>query len=95
MSQIEQQISRIGQKVQQLLKRCGELQAENDKLRLQLSASEQKSRDAAEQVVAMQNNILTLRSSLGQLSEEEKKLFEKRLNGYIRDIEKAITLLGE
>lgn len=95
MPQIEEQITRIGQRVQQLLKRCNELQSENDVLRMQLSASKQKNVEATEQITMMQNNIMTLRSSLGQLSEEEKKLFEKRLNGYIRDIEKAITLLGE
>jgi chromosome segregation ATPase len=95
MSVIEQQITRIGQKLQQLVKRCNELQQENDLLRQQLDTSEQRNRDAATQITELQHNILTLRSSLGQLSEEEKKLFEKRINGYIREIEKAITLLGE
>lgn len=93
--QIEQQISRIGQKLQQLVKRCSELQTENDTLRQRLAVSEQRNGQLAEQIADMQNNILTLRSSLGQLSDEEKKSFEKRINGYLRDIEKAITLLGE
>lgn len=93
--QIEQQISRIGQKLQQLVKRCGELQAENEQLHRQLAESEQRHRAAAEQVAELQQNMLTLKSSLNLLSEEEKKQFEKRLNTYIRDIEKAITLLGE
>jgi septal ring factor EnvC (AmiA/AmiB activator) len=95
MSVIEQQITRIGQKLQQLVKRCNELQQENSQLRQQLNTSEQRNRDASIQITELQHNILTLKSSLGQLSEEEKKLFEKRINAYLRDMEKAITLLGE
>jgi regulator of replication initiation timing len=68
MSVIEQQITRIGQKLQQLVKRCNELQQENDLLRQQLDTSAQRNRDAAIQVAELQHNRLTLRSSLGQLS---------------------------
>jgi regulator of replication initiation timing len=93
--QIEQQISRIGQKLQQLVKRCAELEADNEMLRRQLSVSENNRQQIAAQVMDLQNNILTLRSALGQLSDDEKKLFEKRINAYIRDIEKAMALLGE
>jgi chromosome segregation ATPase len=95
MPAIEEQIERIGRKLQLLVKQYGELQAENRQLRQQLADAEQRHNQAAETAEGLQAQLLTFRAALGQLADEEKKAFEKRINGFIRDIDKTIALLGE
>jgi HJR/Mrr/RecB family endonuclease len=91
----EQQIKRIQDKLQQLLKRHSAIQKENNLLKQELQEARssltvfQKSTDELKQQVSI------LKSVSGEMSEADKKEFEKRLNAYIKEIDRCITLLGE
>lgn len=91
----EQQIKRIQDKLQQLLKQHTALQKEyalvKDELQeTQLSLSAyQKSSDELKQQVGI------LKAASGEMNEADKKEFEKRLNNYIKEIDRCIALLGE
>ena len=90
-----QQVLRIEQKVQQLLKQYQlvqkenlQLQKENAKLRDQLqTASEAQSR--------LQQQFDTIRISSGTMPEAEKKELEKRINTYLKDIDQCLALLHQ
>ena len=55
----------------------------------QKSAVQQKSADELKQQVSI------LKVSAGDMSEADKKEFEKRINGYLKEIDRCIALLGE
>ena len=55
----------------------------------QKSAVQQKSADELKQQVSI------LKVSAGDMSEADKKEFEKRINGYLKEIDRYIALLGE
>ena len=91
----EQHLKRIQDKLQQLLKQHAALQKENSRLKEDLSAAQQK-------IAAQQNNadelkqqVTVLKLNAGEMNETDKKEFEKRLNGYLKEIDRCIALLGE
>jgi HJR/Mrr/RecB family endonuclease len=91
----EQQLKRIQDKLQQLLKQHSAIQKENNLLKQELQEARssltvfQKSTDELKQQVSI------LKSVSGEMNEADKKEFEKRLNTYIKEIDRCITLLGE
>jgi CII-binding regulator of phage lambda lysogenization HflD len=92
---MEEQLKRINIKVQQLLKQYQLLQKENIRLNqavMDLEGSLQKDRQELDE---MKQRVLVLQSSLGQMSEADKAAFEKRINQYIREVDKCINYLNE
>ncbi len=75
-------------KYQQLQKDHLRLQAEVDQLRTGKATAEHRLEELSLQVSV-------LRSAAGQLGEEEKKAFSRKLNRFIKDIDHCITLLSE
>ena len=43
----------------------------------------------------LEQQVAILKSAAGQMTEPDKKLFEKHINQYIKDIDKCIGLLSE
>jgi phage host-nuclease inhibitor protein Gam len=95
MPEIENDIKRVKSKLQQLLKQYQALQKENE--RLQQEANDMRiarQRDTAE-IEQLRQQVSILKSAMGQLTEADKKAFDKQLSRYIKDIDKCIALLGE
>ena len=93
--QPEQQIQQIYQKLQQLLKRHALLQKEKDQLQSQLTAVKQENKHHLQAIELLQQKVQVLQAAKGEMTEEEKKAFEKRLSQYIREIDRCIAMLGE
>jgi len=93
METMQEQIQRIETKVQQLLKEYNNAQKEIQRLQkenLQLSQQLQSRTDQANvlnQRIDTQNFIGT------NLEEKAKKDLEKRINTYLKDIDKCLALL--
>ncbi|HYE54773.1 MAG TPA: hypothetical protein VD996_08020 [Chitinophagaceae bacterium] len=92
---MEQQIQQISQKLQQLLKRHAVLQKERDQLKEQLATLQSERKQQLQAIDLLQQKVQVLQASKGEMTEEEKKAFEKRLAQYIREIDKCIAMLGE
>ena len=43
----------------------------------------------------LKQQVEILKYNTGEMDEEGKKQFEKRLTGYLKEIDRCITLLGE
>jgi len=94
MNHLVETITRIGQKIQVLLKRHEQLQREYDKLQQEL-------RHRNQQLLEHQNSLQLLEDQLAALQatnqkpieEKEKKLLEKKINGFIKDIDRVIAQL--
>ncbi|MFM6925097.1 MAG: hypothetical protein ACKOU7_06310 [Ferruginibacter sp.] len=95
MSDLEQHIKRINEKLQQLLKNYQLLQKENarqSELITQLKAAKEKDN---EQITTLHEKISILKAATGKMTEADKKEFEKNIKQYIREIDKCIGILSE
>jgi DNA repair exonuclease SbcCD ATPase subunit len=95
MSDLEQHIKRINDKLQQLLKNYKLLQKENSRqseLIKQLKEAKEKDN---QQITTLQEKISILKAATGKMNEADKKEFEKNINQYIREIDKCIGILSE
>jgi septal ring factor EnvC (AmiA/AmiB activator) len=95
MTQQEKQLKQIYEKLQQLLKQYQSLQKENSKLKLEIQEFKSNHNTHAEELDRLHQRTQILQSSKTEMSEEEKKAFEKRLNSYVKEIDRCIALLNE
>jgi chromosome segregation ATPase len=95
MSDLEQHIKRINDKLQHLLKNYQLLQkqlTQQRELIKQLKDSKEKDN---QQITNLQEKISILKAATGKMNEIDKKEFEKNINQYIREIDKCIGILSE
>jgi DNA repair exonuclease SbcCD ATPase subunit len=95
VSDLEQHIKRINDKLQQLLKNYQQLQKENKRQSEQIDALQQSKQKDHQQITVLEEKISILKAAAGKMSEADKKAFEKNINQYIREIDKCIGLLNE
>lgn len=95
MSVLEENIKRINGKLQQLLKQLFFLKKENTQLNKQLLDIKEEQEKKQAYILQLEQQVAILKSSAGQLSERDKKEFEKSINQYIKEIDKCIGLLSE
>jgi chromosome segregation ATPase len=95
MSNTEQHLKRIQDKLQQLLKQYAALQKENSRLIQELASAQQKIAAFQINTDELKQQVSVLKLSTGEMSEADKKEFEKRINGYLKEIDRCIALLGE
>jgi Ni,Fe-hydrogenase maturation factor len=95
MPVLENHIKRINDKLQQLLKSHQLLQKENSRQsELIKQLKEAKEKDDL-QITNLQEKISILKAATGNMSEADKKAFEKNISQYIREIDKCIGILSE
>jgi len=95
MSSTEQQIKRIQDKLQLLLKQHAAVVKENQLLKDELGQVKSKTDQAQATIDNLQQQMDILKFSGGEMSDPEKKKFEKRINGYLKEIDRCIAMLGE
>jgi len=95
MNAMQEQIDRINEKLQVLLKKYQALQKENERIKLDLDNRNGKEKEWRDKTESLQQQVEILKASTGQLDETSKKDFEKRINQYLKEIDRCIALLGE
>ncbi len=95
MSNTEQHLKRIQEKLQLLLKEHTAIVKENKILKEELSVAEQKVISQQKSVDELKQQVSILKVSAGEMSEADKKEFEKRINGYLKEIDRCIAMLGQ
>jgi len=94
MSTAEQHLKRIQDKLQQLLKEYAALQKENHRLKEELESVTQKTSAQQNKMDDLKQQVGVLKLNAGEMSEGDKKDFEKRINDYVKEIDRCIALLG-
>lgn len=95
MSQvIEEKIKQIQEKLIQLCRKNAAIEKENAALKQALDEQKASVENAATSMEAMQQQLDIAKYSNTQMSTEERKAFEKRINSYLREIDKCIALLS-
>lgn len=95
MSTTEQHLKRIQEKLQLLLKEHTAIVKENKLLKEELSEAEQKVSTQQKSVDELKQQVSILKVSAGEMNEADKKEFEKRINGYLKEIDRCIAMLGQ
>jgi len=95
MSDLEQHIKRINNKLQQLLKNYQLLQKDNQRQSEIIAAMQEAREKDREQIANLQEKITILKAATGKMNEADKKAFEKNISQYIREIDKCIGILSE
>lgn len=95
MSTTEQQLKRIQDKLRLLLKQHTAVQKENQKLKGELQTTRQQLSAQQQTADELKQQISILKMNAGDMKEGDKKELEKRINTYLREIDRCIALLGE
>ena len=95
MSELDQNIKRINDKLQQLLKHQARLKKENERLRLELQSFTEKETNYQQKIDELSQQISILKLGAGDMNEKDKKDFERKINLYIKEIDKCIAFLGQ
>ncbi|MEO6916183.1 MAG: hypothetical protein ABI151_11445 [Chitinophagaceae bacterium] len=93
MAAQEEQYKRINNKVQLLLKRLQLLQKENEKLKSGLRVLQLDQVSKVEELRILQLRTEALKATKTKLTEEERKSLEKKINQYVKEIDRCIALL--
>lgn len=83
----------INEKLQQFVKRYNNLQKEHLQLKKDLDKCRLELAEKREQINALQQKVDVLKLGPHNWNEEEKKILEKRIDVYLREIEKCLQLL--
>jgi len=94
MSSAEEQLKRIQDKLQQLLKQHIALQKENMQLKAALGSAKEHTTLQQNDVEALRQQVEVLKLGAGNMSVTDKKEFEKRINGYLKEIDRCIAMLS-
>lgn len=91
---LENKIKDIQEKLQLLLKQHAALKKENQQLKDALAEARQQVTEASKLAESLQHQLDARKYNQALMDPEEKKAFEKKINGYIKEIDKCIALLS-
>jgi len=95
MLDLDLQIKSIQDKLQQLLKQQSLLQKENQKLKKDLERAIAENTEKEQSLRAMHQQVDALKLGSGSLlNETEKNALGKRIDGYLKEIDKCLALLN-
>ena len=94
MKELDTQLKNLHQKLQLLLRQNQLLQKQNTALQTEKETLRLSVKEKTELLQSLQRQIDILKLSSNALNDIEKKQLEKRINVYLADIEKCLTLLN-
>lgn len=92
---VDQQFTTLNEKLQQLLKQYSRLQKENERLREELVQSRKRENETLNRVDELQQQNGISKLTAGDMNDRDKKDFEKKVNQYLREIDKCISFLSQ
>lgn len=95
MTETTDQLKRIQTKLQQLLKQHAILQKENNQLKDELRETKKQMTASQDIIDNLKQQIDVLRYSNGEMSNADKKEFEKKITTYIKEIDRCIVMLSQ
>ena len=95
MEGLQEQLKQITDKLQQVVHRYQLLPTEHEQLSREVIALRDKEKARLIRIDELEMKMTALQTVTVQLNETEKKEVEKRINRYIREIDRCIALLSE
>ena len=94
MVDLDLQIKNIQDKLQQLLRQQNLLQKENQKLKKDLEKAVAVNEEKEQTFQAIQQQMDVLKLGSGSLNEKERNALGKRIDVYLKEIDKCLSLLN-
>jgi hypothetical protein len=94
MVDLDLQIKIIHEKLHQLMKQKSMLQKENQKLTKELEKAISINQEREKNLQNVQQQIDVLKLGSGSLNEDEKNALGKRIDVYLKEIDKCLALLN-
>jgi predicted nucleic acid-binding Zn-ribbon protein len=95
MMDSEQHLKRIQDKLQLLLKHHANLQKENQALKNEMSLLKNQADEFHSATEKLRQQVEILKYTNGaEMDQEERKQFEKRISGYVKEIDRCIAMLS-
>lgn len=94
MLPVEAQIKNIQDKLQQLVKRQQAMRRDNQRLQKELEKARAQIREKEEMVVKLQQQVDAHQIGTGAFNESEKLALQKRIDSYLREIDRCLALLN-
>lgn len=94
MVDLDLQIKNIQDKLQQLLRQQALLQKENQKLKKDLEKVKQDNGEKEQSLQAIRQQVDVIKMGSGNLNDTEKIALGKRIDGYLKEIDKCLALLN-
>ena len=95
MSTLDTHIKIINEKLQQLVKKNTSLQKQNEMLNAELTILKEKEKDYKTNIETINQKVNILQAVRSNMSEQEQKEFEKRIDKYVKEIDKCISILSD
>lgn len=93
MALSEEQAKRVLEKLQQVLKVNASLRREKELLENEISQHKNKLVQAQQAIGQLEQQVELLKFTGTPMTDEEKKQFERRINTYLKEIDKCIAYL--
>ena len=94
MSVLFDQLLQLQQKQQLLLKQFAFLKSENRQLTKRLAKKDAQLTNAEDKLKDLQQKLDVLKISKGSFDDKEKKELERRIDAYVREIDRCLALLN-
>ena len=94
MVTLEEQINSINAKLQLFIKKYAALKRENAMLSKEMEKLKANEKSYLEKMGSLEMQIGILKGSEGKMNSKEKSNFEKRINQYIRDLDKCMAMIN-
>ncbi len=94
MADINEYIKQVNAKLQLLLAQHSKLLHENEQQKKLIDSLQQTDAQQKEKLEALRQEQLILKASIDKMDEVEKKELEQKINGYLKNIDKCISLLS-
>lgn len=94
MAELSEQIKSIQDKLQLLLKREAVLQKENQRLKTELQQALADNDQKSGMLHTIQQQLDVLKMGSSTLSESERLVLNKRIDGYLKEIDQCLALLN-
>jgi hypothetical protein len=91
----DEQLKRVGDKLQLLLKRYDTLRLENERLMAELMPAKKREIALLDQIASLEERVMVLKASGGTMNENDKRELDKKLHIYLKEIDKCIVMLSE
>ena len=95
MRETEIQLKQIQDKLQRLLKLHTGVLKENQKLKEELLSVEEQTSQQQKNLDALKQQVYILQAGSGEMNDTDKKDFEKRINNYLKEVDRCIALISE
>ncbi len=95
MTELEEPIKNIEQKLKEVTKRYCVLKKENLRLQAEMQRMNEIIAEKENEVQQLRHQTAILKSGIQHWHPEQRKMFVKRIDTYLKDIDKCIALLNE